>query len=63
MAGRRLLILFIDQRTHALGRCHRLGTRVVFELINIFQYEGRFTDEWIHTDNRGVLRKLGAEGR
>jgi predicted ester cyclase len=38
---------------------------VVFELINIFRYDddGRLAEEWIQTDNRSVLRQLGAEGR
>jgi predicted ester cyclase len=41
------------------------GSRVVFELINIFRYddEGRLTEEWVQTDNRSRLRQLGAEGR
>jgi predicted ester cyclase len=41
------------------------GNRVVFELTNIFRYddEGRLAEEWIRTDNRSVLRQLGAEGR
>jgi len=41
------------------------GQRVTFELTNIFRYddEGRLAEEWIQTDNRSVLRQLGAEGR
>jgi predicted ester cyclase len=41
------------------------GNQVVFELNNIFRYdkEGRLAEEWIQTDNRSVLRQLGAEGR
>lgn len=41
------------------------GSRVVFELMNIFRYDeqGRLAEEWIQTDNRSVLRQLGAEGR
>jgi hypothetical protein len=38
---------------------------VTFELTNIFRYDdqGRLAEEWIQTDNRSVLRQLGAEGR
>ncbi len=41
------------------------GSRVVFELINIFRYDdqGRLAEEWVQTDNRSRLRMLGAEGR
>jgi predicted ester cyclase len=41
------------------------GSRVVFELINIFRYDdqGRIAEEWVQTDNRSRLRQLGAEGR
>jgi predicted ester cyclase len=41
------------------------GSRVVFELINIFRYDdqGRLAEEWMQTDNRSRLRQLGAEGR
>ena len=41
------------------------GSRVVFELSNIFRYDeqGRLAEEWIQTDNRSLLRQLGAEGR
>jgi predicted ester cyclase len=41
------------------------GHRVRFELMNIFRYhdDGRLAEEWIQTDNRGVLRQLGTEGR
>jgi hypothetical protein len=33
--------------------------------MNIFRYQddGRLAEEWIQTDNRGVLRQLGTEGR
>jgi hypothetical protein len=36
----------------------------VFDLLNIFRYDGdgRLAEEWIQTDNRSVLRQLGAEG-
>ena len=41
------------------------GSRVVFELINIFRYDdqGRIAEEWVQTDNRSRLCQLGAEGR
>jgi predicted ester cyclase len=41
------------------------GSRVVFELMNIFRYDeqGRLAEEWLQTDNRSRLRQLGAEGR
>jgi predicted ester cyclase len=41
------------------------GERVTFDLMNIFRLDdqGRIAEEWIATDNRGVLRQLGAEGR
>lgn len=41
------------------------GRRVVFDLINIFQFddEGRLAEEWVQTDYRSFLRQLGAEGR
>jgi hypothetical protein len=35
----------------------------MFELMNLFRYDdaGRLAEEWIQTDNRSVLRQLGAE--
>ncbi|MGH3502874.1 MAG: ester cyclase [Nocardioidaceae bacterium] len=41
------------------------GRRVVFDLINIFQFddEGRLAEEWVQTDYRSFLRQIGAEGR
>ena len=41
------------------------GTRVVMDLINIFRFDddGRLTVEWVRTDQRGLLRQLGAPGR
>ena len=41
------------------------GTRVVWDLINIFRFDddGRLTEEFVRTDNRSFLRQLGAEGR
>ncbi len=41
------------------------SARVTFELMNIFKFDdrGRIVEEIIQTDNRSVLRQLGAEGR
>ena len=41
------------------------GAQVVFELINIFRYDGhgRLAEEWMQTDHRSRLRQMGAEGR
>jgi hypothetical protein len=40
------------------------GARIVWDLINIFRFydAGRFVEEFVRTDNRSVLRQLGAEG-
>jgi predicted ester cyclase len=57
---------FAREFTHSpAGSLPPNGKRVTFELSNIFHYddEGRLADEWIQTDNRSVLRQLGAEGR
>jgi len=41
------------------------GTRVVMDLINIFRFDddGRLIEEFVRTDNRTLLRQLGAPGR
>ncbi|MFI0420801.1 ester cyclase [Spongiactinospora sp. 9N601] len=41
------------------------GERVVFDLINIFRFDdqGRLAEEWVTTDNRSLLRQMGAEGK
>jgi predicted ester cyclase len=41
------------------------GTRVVMDLINIFRFDddGRLTEEFVRTDQRSLLRQLGAPGR
>ena len=41
------------------------GKRVVFELSNIFRFDdqGRLAEEWVQTDNRSLLRQLGAPGK
>jgi hypothetical protein len=34
------------------------------DLMNIFRFDddGRIVEEWVRTDNRSLLRQLGAEG-
>jgi predicted ester cyclase len=57
---------FVREFTHSpIGPLPPNGSRVVFELINIFRYDdqGRLAEEWVQTDNRSRLRQLGAEGR
>ena len=41
------------------------GKRVVFDLLNIFRFDdqGRIVEEWVRTDNRSLLRQLGASGK
>ena len=41
------------------------GAKVTFTLMNIFRFDDqdRIVEEFIQTDNRDVLRQLGAEGR
>lgn len=54
---------FAREFTHSpVGPLPPNGSRVVFELTNIFRYDeaGRLAEEWIQTDNRSVLRQLGA---
>jgi hypothetical protein len=40
------------------------GQRVVWDLLNIFRFDdqGRLVEEWVRTDYRSFLRKLGAQG-
>jgi predicted ester cyclase len=57
---------FVREFTHSpVGPLPPNGNRVVFELMNIFRYDGqgRLAEEWVQTDNRSRLRQLGAEGR
>jgi predicted ester cyclase len=57
---------FVRAFTHSpVGLLPPTGDRVVFELMNIFRYDdtGHLAEEWIQTDQRSVLRQLGAEGR
>ena len=56
---------FTREFTHSpTGPLPPNGSRVVFELSNIFRYDddGRLAEEWVQTDNRSLLRQLGAEG-
>jgi hypothetical protein len=41
------------------------GQRVVWSLTNICRLDedGRLVEEWVNSDNRNVLRQLGAAGR
>jgi len=57
---------FVREFTHSpVGPLPPNGSRVVFELMNIFRYDdqGDLAEEWVQTDNRSRLRQLGAEGR
>jgi predicted ester cyclase len=39
------------------------GRRVIWDLSNIYRFDeqGRIVEEWVRTDNRDVLRQLGAD--
>jgi hypothetical protein len=41
------------------------GQRIVWDLINIFGFDerGLLVEEWIRSDNRSLLRQLGAPGK
>lgn len=41
------------------------GARITMDLINIFRFDdqGRLIEEFVRTDNRSLLRQLGAEHR
>jgi predicted ester cyclase len=41
------------------------GQRITFDLINMFRLDERdlLVEEWIRSDNRSLLRQLGAPGR
>ncbi|RBQ16783.1 hypothetical protein DP939_28840 [Spongiactinospora rosea] len=57
---------FVREFTHSpAGPLPPNGERVVFDLINIFRFDdrGRLVEEWVRTDNRSLLRQMGAEGR
>jgi predicted ester cyclase len=40
------------------------GARIVFDLMNIFRFDDRdrIVEEWVRTDQRALLRDLGAPG-
>lgn len=46
-----------------VGHLEPNGARVVMDLINIFRFDnqGRLVEEHVRTDNRSLLRHLGAE--
>lgn len=55
---------FVRPFTHSpAGRIEPNGARVVMDLINIFRFDdaGRIVEEFVRTDNRGLLRQLGVE--
>jgi len=45
------------------GKLEPSGARVIWGLISIFRFDdrGRLVEEFVRTDNRSFLRKLGAE--
>ena len=55
---------FTDLFTYSpVGELKPNGARVVWELINMFRFDdrGRLAEEFVRTDNRSLLRQLGAE--
>jgi predicted ester cyclase len=57
---------FVGEFTHSpAGPLTPNGQRVVWSLTNIFRFDedGRLVEEWGNSDNRSVLRQLGAAGR
>ncbi|GAA1876219.1 ester cyclase [Asanoa iriomotensis] len=55
---------FVREFTHSpVGPLPPNGRRVVWDLLNIFRFDGRgrLVEEWVRTDNRGLLRQLGAD--
>jgi predicted ester cyclase len=56
---------FVRDFTHSpAGPLPPNGKHIVFDLINIFRFDdrGRLAEEWVRTDNRGLLRQLTAPG-
>jgi predicted ester cyclase len=50
--------------THSpVGELKPNGARVVWDLMNMFRFDdrGRIVEEFVRTDNRSLLRQLGAE--
>ena len=57
---------FVREFTHSpVGLLAANGQKVIWDLSNIFRFneQGLIVEEWVRTDNRDVLRQLGAEGR
>ncbi len=57
---------FVKEFTQSpVGTLQPNGQHIVFNLINIFRFDkqGRLVEEWVQTDNRSLLRQLGAKGR
>jgi hypothetical protein len=56
---------FVRPFTHSpVGELEPNGARVVWDLMNIFRFDdqGRLVEEFVRTDNRALLRQLGADG-
>jgi len=54
---------FVRPFTHSpVGPVEPTGERVVMDLMNIFRFDeqGRLVEEFVRTDNRSLLRQLGA---
>jgi predicted ester cyclase len=50
--------------THSpVGELKPNGARVIWDLMNLFRFDdrGRIVEEFVRTDNRSLLRQLGAE--
>jgi predicted ester cyclase len=55
---------FVREFTHSpVGPLPPNGARVVWDLLNLFRFDerGRLVEEFVRTDNRSVLRQLGAD--
>ena len=54
---------FVREFTQSpVGNVAPNGQRVIFDLANIFRLDGngKLIEEWVRTDNRSILRQLGA---
>ena len=57
---------FVREFTHSpVGPLAPNGQRIVWDLINIFRFDehGLLVEEWVRSDNRSLLRQLGAPGK
>jgi predicted ester cyclase len=57
---------FVKEFTQSpVGTLQPNEQHIIFNLINIFRFDkqGRLVEEWVQTDNRSLLRELGAKGR